>query len=320
MPRKDILISIEIEEVNEALRVKDVTFGTTIAYADRSRVYVLNHGTNLLADNKLTIKVNGVGLLESATAASTSQVEEAFSNLAKSTANMGLAAHSAGSQSLKCTRPGKYTFVMPVEDRDGELLCGLLVVSKPVKQEGIGQLPSTHKQAVDKALSGLYYRQERAYLVTATQPEGNSVLFKKSAVITSPSESKNLFLPVSRSFFADSTATFTLVDGVPTDYDQDDKSELVGALIIPAKVIGAYFAAAGEFFTAFSTDQENQIALIESEKNLELAKHNAGRQTEIDRTKADLQFEIIKKKLDLCIAAVTAGKHDLVADMKCAEL
>lgn len=327
MPRKDILIEITIEEVDKALIVKDVTIGTTDAFADRSKVYVLNHGTNLLADNKLTIKVNSAGLLESATATSTSQVEEAFSNLAKAAANF----ESAGSKPLKCTRPGKYTFVLAVDDRDGESMCGLTVVSQPVKQEGNEHLPATHNQHADKAQSGLYYRQERAYLVTAEQLDGEDLLFHKTAVVTSPSESNTLFLPVSRSFFADSTAKFTLVDGIPTNYDQDDKSELVGALIVPAKVIGAYFAAAGEIFTAFSQNQANQIALIESEKNLELAKRNADRDleaailaadrmAEVDRAKADLQFEITKKKLDLCIAAVEAKNDDLIAKLKCAEL
>ncbi len=211
-------------------------------------------------------------------------------------------------------------------------MCGLKVVSKPLDQDDASIVPKPHRELMDKARPGIFYRQDRSYMVTAElQGKNGTILFNKTAVVRSPSESKTLFLPVSRSFFADSTATFKLVDGVPTDYGQDDKSELVGALIVPAKVIGAYFAAAGEFFTAFSKDQDNQIKLIESEKNLELAKRNADRdleaavlaadrQAEVDRTTANLQFEITKKKLDLCVAAFKAGDNDLFDKLKCAEL
>jgi hypothetical protein len=313
MPRKDIQIEIDVQELDNVLQVNNVTISTTGAYADRSKVYVLNHGRNLLADNKLTVKINSAGLLESATATSTSKVEEAFSNLAKSAANVG----TASAHLLECTRPGKYTFVLPVEKPSDKPLCGLTVLWRPLTQVGGEQIPASHNQRSDKAQAGLYYRQDRAYLVTVTQKDGDNILFHISTVVSSPSESNALFLPVSRSFFADSVATFTLVDGVPTDYDQDDKSELVGGLIVPAKVIGAYFAAAGEVFAAFSTNKANQIALIESEKNLELAKRNADR--DLEAAKVD-GIEITKKKIDLCIAAIEADKDQLIDDLKCAEL
>jgi hypothetical protein len=156
-----------------------------------------------------------------------------------------------------------------------------------------------------KEFSGIFYRQDIAYRISA-----KSATVNKEAILYSPSQSQDLFLPISRSLFADSTATLTFEDGMPTGYTQDDKSELVGLFTIPAKVVSAYFGAVGQLFTAFSKKNTDESALIKSDVALELEKHNAERDLELAKTKADYKFELAEIKVKACKAAETAKPRD----------
>ena len=344
LPRRDIAVEIDMADVDGDLLPNSVTITGTEVYADRSKSFVLNHEANVLADNKVTVKVSSSGLLQTTTASSTSQVEEALVELAGSAANVGglMGIKPDGKETHVCRRAGKYTFILPPEGlknmdtgvtKTQFVRCGVIISVKKLDEEFDSFQEHQDNEYVEdgKRHSGIFYRQERPYLVHARVGEENSVILEQSTIITSPNRSATHYLPISRSFFADSKATFTFEDGMPIDYDQDDKSEVVGALIIPAKVIGAYFKAAGELFTAFSSNQENQVKLLESEKKLELAKGNAERDlafaklkaendAQLATAKAELQFQLAIRKLDLCIAAVEAENDDLVKELECGKI
>lgn len=323
MPRRDFIVSIEMGKPDgkTGVEVTNVTFSRTAAFADRSQVYILNIGKNLLADTKLTISVGENGLLKKSTAASTSQVEETFIELAKAAAQFELGAEPAeGEPPLPdvCSNPGTYTFVYEPTTRF-DTKCGVEISITPAPEAEHDALqPSSRVENI--AYSGVFYRQEKAYLLKAEARNPTGRIFSKSEILMSPSESKTQFLPISRSFFADSTGDITFVDGVPTDYDQDNKSEAVGLLTIPAKVVGAYFAAVGEIFSAFGTTKTNEAALLGQEKDLQLAKYNSERDLELEKAKADYKYKLLEGKVNLCAEAVKQKNSALVDELKCAEL
>jgi len=79
MPNKDFIVTITMSEPDEKTginKVNNVVFSTSTAYADRSIQYVLQHGTNLLNDNKLDITVDTRGLLKSSKSTSNSKVAD----------------------------------------------------------------------------------------------------------------------------------------------------------------------------------------------------------------------------------------------------
>lgn len=141
---------------------------------------------------------------------------------------------------------------------------------------------------------GLYYRINLPYLVTATTTQTDNVL-NKSELIYSPSESPALFLPLAKGFFSNNNADFEFNDGVITQYQQTTEGELIAALKLPADVLSAYFAAIGSIFDAF---KKNDVS-------------------ETDRTKAQIQLELIKKKYDACVDALNKNDSSALQTLKC---
>jgi len=310
MPNKDFIVTITMTEPDGKVpsKVSDVVFSTTSAYADRSKQYVIQHGVNWLNDNKLAVTVSESGLLKTSTSTSKTKVTEVFEGIA-TTAGYGVLKQTEPS----CNNGGNYVFIYQ-PDIKPPVNCGVTI--------DISQLPKTtdtiksHSKKPDSSYSGVFYRQEEAYKIKATTADGS---INKEAIIYSPSGSEVLFLPISRSLFGDSEATLTFKDGMPTGYIQDDKSEIVGALAIPAKVIGAYFNAVGELFSAFSTKNTNESALIKSESELEIEKRNSQRDLELLKIESDYKFKLAELKAQACKSAVDDKNQDLVDSIGCSK-
>src|SRR5690606_18084047 len=92
-----------------------ISLGTTSAYSDKSKRYLLQFGRNLLGKNTLDVTVNKAGLLSSANSTTISGVSDALSGLASiagSVATMGAEAGKPG-KAPPCKTDGDHTFVFP---------------------------------------------------------------------------------------------------------------------------------------------------------------------------------------------------------------
>lgn len=309
MPNKDFIVTITVSDVPGGnTEVSNVTFAESLPYADRSRRYVLEHGSNILNDNKLIVTVNERGLLKTATSESKTRVADVLVGIAESAAQAGVAAANAADG---CSKAGDYVFIFKV-GTDPDPKCGVSIKITPLS---LPEKVAAHATHADSSYPGFFYRQEKAYKISASTATHGRI--SKEAILYSPSGSETLFLPISKSLFADSTANLTFADGLLTGYTQDSKSELVGLFAIPAKVVGAYFKAVGEVFSAFSTKNTNEAALLKAESDLSLAKHNSERDLDLAKAQSDYKFELAQIKVKACALAVQENDKPLIESLEC---
>lgn len=288
MPKKDFVVSFSIE--ND--KIKDVTLGTTPAYPDYSKQYVLKYGRNYFGQNVMNIGVTENGLLSSATSETKSSTAEVIKGLVSSATQLDAFEKSkpfAGEKKqpagqAKC-KDGKYRFVFSGEGAKKPCQYNLLID----KQDLNGNIIAP-KMESGKAQSGIYYRQNEPYLLTF-DAEGR--VYEK--MVFSPSASSTFFLPIAKSAFSNNKAAFEFKDGVPVKYDQDTGGELVSLIKLPADMIGAYFAAIGNVFTGFKDNSEKEQAALS----------------------ASLSLELQRKKYEACMDAIDAGDADLIDELGC---
>lgn len=281
MPKKDFLVTITVKDS----KVSKIVLGTTSAYPDLDKQYVLRHGANVFGKNTLDVGVSESGLLTSAKSTTVSNVTDAFKNLATTIgqletfgfkmADIPQLPCADGEHSFIYAQPGSYT------------ACGMNI---NVDRQGDVANVNPHSKEATEEYSGLYYRQNIPYLITATGNGPNA-----ASVVFSPSESKTHFLPVSKTFFSNNEADFAFIDGIPTKYKQETEGEVAALFKLPADIIGAYFLGIGSVFDNFkSTDQKEAAALTES-----------------------LKLELAKKKYDTCISAIKSGDDELIKELSC---
>lgn len=284
MPKRDFRVTVTLRGGD----VSAVTLGTTPAYPDLSKQYVLRYAGNAFGKNTLDIGITESGLLTSAKSTTTSQVAEAFKNLATSAggfSGFGVRNTDDPEREGECSTDGEHSFIyaQPGEYR----ACGVNITIKP-QAETIHV--RSHAKAAQTAHAGIFYRQNIPYLMTAS---GNGL--NMASVVFSPSASATHFLPVAKTFFSGNEADFAFVDGIPTRYKQDTDGELVALFKLPADILDAYFSAIGSVFDNFkSTDQKEATALAES-----------------------LKLELAQKKYAACLAAIRADDKALVAELGC---
>lgn len=282
MPKKDFVVTVNVD----SNKVKKVSFGTTPAYPDLSKQYVLNHGSNFLGKNTLDVAVTEKGLLTSSKSTTVSNVTDAFKNLAttygqiRTFSLVGTPPPAGG-----CSTDGDHIFTYPTIGKYTP--CGLTVI---ISKAAASNATKAHAKSVEKSYSGIFYRQNEPYTVSATGKGLNM-----SSIVFSPSDSKTLFLPVSKTFFANNEADFAFVDGVPTKYKQDTDGEAIALLKLPADILGAYFGAIGSVFDSFKANDGKEVEALNSSLSLELA----------------------KKKYAACIEAIEAEDEDLIKELEC---
>jgi len=343
MPKKDFMVTVTTEKhtkpavgtlgdngyVAEIITHTYLPIVTTsAAYADRSQMYILEKGTNWLSDNSVDIEVNETGLLQMSNTVSTAKVEEAIVEFAESAAVMNLVSKTCQNTA------GTHVYRIPAEATTHADICGMVVTVKPLgllKTVAKDGKISFNDMAIgttitqNTAKSGIFYRQQMAYSIKIT---GSGVT--QEVIKFSPTDAPVQLLPASHSFFADSSTSIVLNDGMPTKYKNESSSELVGLFAIPAKVIGTYFEAVGGLFTAFSKNDAAEAALLQSNTQLALAKHNseralelakveADRAHELAKIKADYKYKLLEQKTAACKAAVNATPQDttLIAQLGC---
>ena len=284
MPKKDFLVTVTIKDK----KAEKVALGTTAPYPDLSKQYLLRHGGNAFGKNTLDVSISESSLLTSTKSTTQSNVTDAFKNLATSLGQAKFLAQGI-EESLDsgeaCTTNGDHTFVFSTSGIYAA--CGIKV---EIRQQVDNSKVESHTKGESTEHSGIFYRQNIPYLITALG-SGLNV----AAIVFSPSESKTHFLPVSRTFFSNNQADFGFQDGVPTKYKQETEGEAVALLKLPADIIGAYFSAIGSVFDSFkANDTKEAAALIES-----------------------LKLELAKKKYDACIAAIKANDDQKIKELVC---
>jgi hypothetical protein len=282
MPKKDFLVTVTIKDK----KVEKVVLGATASYPDLSKQYLLRHGGNAFGKNTLDVGISESGLLTSTKSTTQSSVTDAFKNLATSSGHIKTFGFEKTIDSGgACTTNGEHTFVFKASG--SYTACGIgITIAKQIDDSGI----ASHSKDKSTEYSGIFYRQNIPYLVTAVGGGLNV-----AAIVFSPSESKTHFLPVSRTFFSNNQADFGFVDGVPSKYKQETEGEAVALLKLPADILGAYFGAIGAMFDSFKTnDSKEAAALTES-----------------------LKLELAKKKYDACIAAIKANDDQKIKDLAC---
>ena len=287
MPRMDIKVT-----VTTSGGTTTVVASAGEAYPDLSRPYVLNFRRNLVGKNEMKIGVDSKGLLTSATAKTTPMVGEALKSMANAAGSMNAA-------SARQSRPDCVDGTMEVvieltkPEESAGISCGLKVEIKrlgswPVVSPGVP--PDEPPRSLEQASAGVFYRQLEPYAVSIAGDANRILVF-------SPSQSPVRFLPIGRSAFASSTASFTLVDGIPKQYDQDADGELVALLKLPADVISAYFGAIGAMFGYRKDAAEKEAGLLS----------------------ARVQLELSKQKYEACIDALRSKDDALVTQLGCGQ-
>ena len=253
MPKKDFLVTVTITDE----KISKVKLATTPAYPDIATPYLLSYDANAFGKNILYIGVDQKGLLTSVNSTTISEVTQALQNLAVPTNGKerdGIEAKAYDSSESTtpakegCSNEGEHTFIYKTVGEHSA--CGLHI---NIKKYGDSGNITSHSIKENQAISGIFYRQNLPYLITA---QGQGI--KAAAIVFSPSESKTHFIPVSKTFFANNGANFGFTEGVLTQYRQATSGELTALLTLPAEIIKAYFSAVGTVFPSFSSVQNPQ--------------------------------------------------------------
>lgn len=285
LPRRDILITV----TRDATKYTDLAVDVTPPFADRRSPFLLQYQRNHIGENKLTVGVSPGGLLTVLTSQTTPKLQTALETAAATFGEISSLAANAqirqvGEPSDKCDTEGVYTYVYPLPAlkggesgwSGGRMTCHVCgdEVELSIRRLWDWDEAGAKADAADSvsgARSGLFYRQELPYLVSARSTvKGNSL--RRAKIVGSPSASPTRFLPIERTLFATNLAEITFTDGVPSKYQQDTDGEATALLVLPAAILKAYFAAIGAVFAGRSGNDEAQTSALKSEYELKLTK------------------------------------------------
>lgn len=259
LPKKLIVVTYVVPEDGKP---GTVTVAASDAVPDMSTRYVANFSRNLLGKNTLEIGINPNGLLTSSKATTTSQIELILANLAGAAGSLTVAAAAAlrsPDAEPQCVAKGTYKTTYTLEHllkNSRDKFCDLLVTA-----ERIPYSTAPTKIAMGSgAQTGYFYRTTVPIIVTVEYLR--FARSKERAVVLLPDVESLEFLPVERSLFANNSAEFTFVDGIPTLYKQDVDGEVLALSKLPAAVLKGYFEAIGAAFSQRSTNATNEAALL----------------------------------------------------------
>lgn len=295
LPKKHVLVTV-VKKTDAATKALSTTvsIASTVAFPDLSQPYAVNFNRNLVGKNALKVAISSTGLLASSKSTTTGGLTDALRNLAESVGMLSGSGMGALPVPAPACGEGTHTFIYTVDPGGKDDACDVTISIERFAPAGltVSGSPSAAATAAPPqgSRSGLFYRQEEAFKVTAKGPNVNS-----SAIVLSPSLSPTRFLPVSGSLFSSNEADFGFVDGMPTKYDQEVDGELVALFKLPAEVIGAYFGAVGKLFDNFKARDTKEAEVLAA------------------ATKADLA----KKKYGACLDAIKNKNDTLIAQLEC---
>ncbi len=267
MPKKDLVVKVKVDQG----QISEVTFEESLVYPDLSKPYMLKFAHNAMGKNTLKVGITKEGLLTSVSSTTISDVSDIIGSIGTNAGNVkGLSPEKdAKKKKPLCHEDGDYVFVYPIPSVTYVYTpCG----NDPKFTIAISRLtPDTesfpHSKEESKSHSGIFYRQNEPYKVTASSKKVNA-----SDIIYSPSNSETSFIPIAKTVFANNKADFSFTDGMITKYEQDVDGEVLALLQTPAKVVAGYFSAIGQVFDGFSTTDTKEIAMMNKSLELQIAK------------------------------------------------
>lgn len=295
LPKKNVLVTVvKTAEGNPKVISTTVNITSTAAFPDLEKPYAINFNRNLVGKNALKVGISSTGLLSSSKATSTSGLTDALKNLAESVGMLSGSGLGALPDPVPACGEGTHTFMYTVEPGEKPDACDQRISIERVSAVSAAAPASSSSTATvtqsQSSRSGVFYRQEEAFKVTARGPNVNS-----STIVLSPSLSPTRFLPVSGSLFSSNEADFGFIDGMPTKYDVEADGELIALFKLPADIIGAYFGAVGRLFDNFKANDSKEAEVL------------------VAKTKADLA----KKKYDACLDAIKNKNDALILQLEC---
>lgn len=281
MPKRDFFVTLKVAQSKDkksTVRTIDIVEG--VNYADQSEEYILQYRRNLLGKNELDLSVTEQGLLQSSKAITTSAATQAFKNLASSLGQLGFLAGGAGPTPALCSDFKTYAFRIEPTGQSVtdacpgfcDLKCSLETTAGKTEDRTNGRRDKVGGRF--KGHHGIFYRQAIPYVLQVTdaidtQKTGVPAAEPVAKVVASPTKASERFVPISRTLFANNSATITLDDGILTGVKQDADGELVALFKLPADVIEAYFTAIGSAFTSRNTALTNEKTYLETIRLLE---------------------------------------------------
>jgi hypothetical protein len=183
----------------------------------------------------------------------------------------------------QCSSIGTYTRIISLgEFGSSQDLCDYTFIRISSDEERYVKINDN----TGESFAGIYYRQAIPVKIEVFPKSNPSE--KKDFIVFIPQPGSIYKLPVPRNFFADNTTDIELTDGIPTGYDPQKNSEILGLFKIPADVIGAYFQAFGKFFDSFSGAKKSEA--------------------QASANTAYLEFQ--QSKTQLCLKAIAANDSD----------
>lgn len=257
LPKKLIVVTYAVPDDGKP---GTATVAASGAVPDMTTRYVANFSRNLIGKNTLEIGIGTNGLLTSSKATTTSQIELILANVAGVTGSLStLFAAPPSDATPQCVAKGTYTTTYSLEDilRDGgSRFCDLIITAERIS----GSTRPTKIAMGDGAQTGYFYRTTVPIIVTVKY--ARFARTEERAVVLLPDVESLEFLPVERSLFANNSAEFTFVDGIPTAYKQDVDGEILALSKLPAAVLKGYFEAIGATFAQRSTNAANEASLL----------------------------------------------------------
>lgn len=257
LPKKLIVVTYVVPEDGKP---GTATVAASGAVPDMSTRYVANFSRNLIGKNTLEIGIGPNGLLTSSKASTTSQIELILANLAGAAGTLStFSAVRSSDTAPKCVTKGTYTTTYSLEDivkNGSDGFCDLTVTVERIS----GSTGPTKIAMGSGAQTGYFYRTTVPIIVTVEYLR--FARSKERAVVLLPDVESLEFLPVERSLFANNSAEFTFIDGIPTVYKQDVDGEVLALSKLPAAVLKGYFEAIGTAFSQRSTNATNEASLL----------------------------------------------------------
>jgi hypothetical protein len=279
LPMRYFMLSV----VREKGATKSAEWTESPLVPDSRRAYTLSFNPHLIGKTDITIQVNSVGLLSTANTKTTDSAVE-LGTVKPIDATIQARGQIVEPQ-VKCADDGNFVYLFDPTETPTIACEGIQISIKPLPLTVAGTpkvgAPTTKTfvdaDAVLKSAPGVFYRQQRPYLVHVSVVEKRKTTIDVNKVLLAPNQSPVVLLPYARTLFAANEGKIVLVDGMPQSYVQSTDGEFVALLKVPAAVLTAYFTAIGSVFNAFSTKATKEYELAVKEYKLSLAAYKLER-------------------------------------------
>lgn len=293
LPKKQIKVTYTRKPGDSNACLESFSLATTPPMPDtEAGGFVATIPVNQVGTNKSYIEVSSRGLLQSAKAETTSDLEEIIGDAISAPVVLPLQITDAvtGCSAVSIVRLIDVPMVVSSSCTSDTICVSTLgtnrhkvyvqnspanVAAEVVSPSRLVNAPFNVSNALNDDNAGLFYRVELPYTVTILHNVGTTSSQeqpKPTPVLWLPNESPVGFAPVSRSLFGDRKTTLTFSDGSLTKYDTDYSGDVLSIVRLPITIIGAVSTAIGKVATARQANAQAEIDLMDKALTLEKAR------------------------------------------------